>query len=96
MAEDGFYRIVDITDILMVEKFMKDIFLMSRKPSIQFLFICGIERTAYTVLADDPSEPQQRRKHSIIAQSVDRDIPRETADDRKDCRAYDIAHVRSV
>ena len=56
MAEDRFYRIVDIKDILMLKKLIKDIFLMSRKPSIQFLFVCCFERTAYTVLADDFSE----------------------------------------
>ena len=96
MAEDRFYCIVDIKDILMLKKLIKDIFLMLCKLGIQFLFVCCFERTANTVLADNTSKTQQRRKNRIIAQPVDMDIPRESADDCKNSCAYDIADFLSV
>ena len=58
VTEDRSYCIVNIKDILMLKKLIKDIFLMSRKPSIQFLFVCCFERTADTVLTDDMSKTQ--------------------------------------
>ena len=53
VTEDRFYRIINIKNMLVVEKFVENIFLVSRKPSVQFLFICGFEGSTYTILVDD-------------------------------------------
>jgi hypothetical protein len=96
VTEDGFCRIVDIQNVLMVEKLVEDILLMPRKPCVQLLFVGVFELAAHAVLADDPPEPRQRRKHRVVAQPVDVDMPREAADYRKNCRAYNIANRRRI
>ena len=96
VAEDRLDGIVDVDDILVRQQPVEDIFLVSREPRVQFAPVGRFERAPHAVLADDPSEAEQRRKHRVVSQSVDMHVPCEAADDREHGRADDVADIGSV
>ena len=96
VPEDRLYGIVDVDDILVGQQFVEDILLVPCEPRVQLAAVRSLERAPHAVLADDPSETEQRREHRVVPQPVDVHVPREAADDREHGRADDVADIGSI
>ena len=95
VSEDRLYGIVDVDYVLEGWQSVEDVLLVSREPCVQLATVSRLERAPYAVLADDPPRSGQCRKHRVVSQPVDVDVPRRSADDREHGRADDVADIEA-
>ena len=96
VSEDRLYGIVDVGYVREGRQSVEDVLLVSHEPCVQLATVSRLERAPYTVLADDPPKSEQCRKHRVVSQPVDVDVPRKSADDREHGRADDVADIGGV